>query len=272
MMNELNPGPNPSHLPKPPPHTTNLSQIPPNPNTPLTPQQNYQSIGQKAMISSDKIGYSKLQSDLELLEQNFESFKTSQLNEEIVMAKQQKAINEKFEKMILRQQENDPIKEGDIDGKVIEEGKDLRLYNFTRKSMILKDKVRGLCEVVQGKNVEIGNLMGELREMKRALVEREKEAEHYKRLWEMRDRDCKAFEEGGFVDAREADVRNRGANKQNIVEHQRRYDEVNRMDDYNFWKTNNEREVQKLGAREQEISQNRGSYGGNQGNTFLVKN
>jgi hypothetical protein len=166
------------------------------------------------------------------------------------MAKQAKSINEKFEKIILKKGQKGVLLEGDIDGKIIEEGKDLRLYRFTRKTKILKDRVEALGEVVRGKNAEVGGLMAELRRTKGELLEREAECRRYKGLWEMRDRDCKAFEEGGFVDAREADVRNRGANKQNIVEHQRRYDEVNRMDDYNFWKTNNEREVQKLGQRE----------------------
>jgi hypothetical protein len=265
-MNDLN-----KYRPKPQPQSNNLSKISEKSNT-SNPHRDPQSIGQMAMQKSSEFGYSQLQSDLEVLERNFEHFKTSQLNEELVMAKQQKSINERFEKMILKKTQGGPMVESDIDGKIIEEGKDLRLYNFTRKTKILKEKVRELGLIVRGKNVEVGNLMVELREAKNGLLEKEAQCEHYKKLWEMRDRDCKAFEDGGFVDAREADVRNRGANKQNIVEHQRRYDEVNRMDDYNFWKTNNEREVQKLGQREQELSQNRGSYGGNQGNTFLVKN
>lgn len=229
-------------------------------------QQDYQAVGRNAMHESNEVSYSKLQTDLELLEKNFENFKSSQLNQEEVMVKQQKSMNEKFDAIILKKKAANPLNEEDINEKIIEEGKDLRLYNFTRKTAILKDKVKQLSGVIQNKNVDIGNLMVELKNTKNSLLEKEAECDHYKKLWEMRDREVKALEDGGFVDAREADARNRQANRQNVVENQRRYDEVNRMDDYNFWKTNNDKEVQKMGQRDQEIAQNRGSHSGNQGN------
>jgi hypothetical protein len=41
----------------------------------------------------------------------------------------------------LKKGQKGVLLEGDIDGKIIEEGKDLRLYRFTRKTKILKDRV-----------------------------------------------------------------------------------------------------------------------------------
>ena len=62
---------------------------------------------------------------------------------------------------------------------------------------------------------------------------------------------------GNFYDAREADYRNREANKRATVENQRRYDDVNRMDEYNFWKTKNDQEIAKQQQRDNQIGRGR---------------
>ena len=67
-----------------------------------------------------------------------------------------------------------------------------------------------------------------------------------------------SLKDGNFYDAREADCRNREGNKRAVVENQRRYDEINTKDDYNFWKTKNDAEVAKQQLKENIIGGARG--------------
>lgn len=224
----------------------------------ITNDKSQQVAGLAVMQKDNNSNYSQLQNDLQTLEQKFEQFKASQLNNDVYMSKQQEVMNKNFEKIVLSATNRKQLQEEDIDQKVIEAGVDQRLYEYTRETQQLKSKVQELECVIRKKNQEVSHLVVSEKKMKGELIQAEHDAQYYKNLYENQARELQSLKDGNFYDAREADCRNREGNKRAVVENQRRYDEINTKDDYNFWKTKNDAEVAKQQLKENIIGGARG--------------
>lgn len=232
MMNELgkNNGESGPRRARPDYKASNLSQIPEN-----------QDASMIASFMQDGSEYNQLQTNLQKLEEKYEKFKHDKLDEEQRIVTRQTAMNKKFDQMIVKRKDDQELVEDDLNQDVAD-GIDERLYKGTRKTLLQKEKITELNGVIQAKNVEIANLIKNLRDTKNAQLNKETECDEYKRLLDQKNTELQNIENGEFTNGRQADANIRAA-KKDVVEQRRRYDDINRMDTYNFWNNGNDKEI-----------------------------